>query len=76
MSVSIRMSRKGAKGDPFYKVVVADSECARDGRFIEKLGTYDPNVKNGLTLNMERVKYWLSVGAKPSKTVYSLINRK
>jgi small subunit ribosomal protein S16 len=70
------MSRKGAKGDPFYKVVVADSECARDGRFIEKLGTYDPNVKNGLTLNMERVKYWLSVGAKPSKTVYSLINRK
>ena len=76
MSVCIRMSRKGAKGDPFYKIVVADSECARDGRFIERLGTYDPNVKNGLTLNMERVKYWLSVGAKPTKTVYSLINRK
>ena len=76
MSVCIRMSRKGAKGDPFYKIVVADSECARDGRFIEKLGTYDPNVKNGLTLDMERVKYWLGVGAKPSKTVFSLINRK
>ena len=76
MSVCIRMSRQGAKGDPFYKIVVANSESARDGRFLEKLGTYDPNVKNGLTLNMERIKYWLSVGAKPSKTVYSLINRK
>jgi small subunit ribosomal protein S16 len=70
------MSRQGAKGDPFYKIVVANSEFKRDGRFIEKLGTYDPNVKNGLTLNMERVQYWLSVGARPTKTVYSLINRK
>jgi len=70
------MSRQGAKGDPFYKIVVADSEFKRDGRFIEKVGTYDPNVKNGLALNMERVKYWLSVGARPTKTVYSLINRK
>jgi len=76
MSVCIRMSRQGAKGDPFYKIVVADNEFKRDGRFIEKVGTYDPNVKNGLTIDMERVKYWLSVGARPTKTVYSLINRK
>ena len=76
MSVCIRMSRQGAKGAPFYKIVVANSEFKRDGRFIEKLGTYDPKNKNGLTLDMERVKYWISVGAKPTKTVYSLINRK
>jgi len=76
MSVVIRMSRQGAKKNPFYRIVVADQTFKRDGRFIEKVGTYDPNVEDGLVLNMERVKHWMSVGAKPTKTVYSLINRK
>ena len=76
MSVSIRMSRQGSKGTPFYRIVVANSDYKRDGRFLEKLGTYDPNAKDGLSLNMERVQYWISVGARPTKTVYSLINRK
>ncbi|MCX6113579.1 MAG: 30S ribosomal protein S16 [Proteobacteria bacterium] len=76
MSVMIRMSRQGSKGNPFYRIVVADKSFARDGRFIEKLGTYDPNNKNGLVLDKERVDYWLSVGARPTQTVASLIKRK
>ena len=76
MSVMIRMSRQGSKGNPFYRIVVADKSFARDGRFIEKIGTYDPNNKNGLVLNKERVEYWLSVGARPTQTVASLIKRK
>ena len=76
MSVMIRMSRQGSKGNPFYRIVVADKSFARDGRFIEKIGTYDPNNKNGLVLDKERVEYWLSVGATPTQTVASLIKRK
>lgn len=76
MSVTIRMSRQGSKGNPFYKIVVADKAFARDGRFIEKVGSYDPNNKNGLILNKERVNYWLGVGARPTQTVASLIKRK
>jgi len=72
----IRMSRQGSKGNPFYRIVVADKSFARDGRFIEKIGTYDPNNKDGLVLNKERVEYWLSVGARPTQTVASLIKRK
>ncbi len=75
MSVTIRMSRQGSKGNPFYKIVVADKSFPRDGRFIEKLGTYDPNTKDGLVLNKERVDYWLGVGARPTQTVASLIKR-
>lgn len=76
MSVTIRMSRQGSKGNPFYKIVVADKSFARDGRFIEKVGSYDPNNKKGLILNKERVDYWLGVGARPTQTVASLIKRK
>jgi small subunit ribosomal protein S16 len=75
MSVAIRMSRQGSKGNPHYKIVVADNNFKRDGRFIEKLGTYDPNAANGLVLDNKRVEYWLGVGAKPTKTVASLIKR-
>ena len=75
MSVAIRMSRQGSKGNPHYKIVVADHTFKRDGRFLEKLGTYDPNTANGLVLKNDRVDYWLSVGAKPTKTVASLIKR-
>ncbi|MBN1114316.1 MAG: 30S ribosomal protein S16 [Oligoflexia bacterium] len=74
MSTVIRLSRCGSKGNPFYRVVVADSSCSRDGKFIEKLGTFRPSAdKKGLDLNKERIDYWLNVGAKPSKTVASLV---
>lgn len=73
MAVKIRLARAGAKKKPFYKVVAADSRKARDGDFIEKLGTFNPLLAkddaNRLILNEERVKYWLSVGATPSETI-------
>ena len=70
MALKIRLSRGGAKKRPFYKIVVADARSPRDGRFIEKVGTYNPmvTVESGLrwTLDEERVKHWLSVGAQPT----------
>ena len=70
MALKIRLSRGGAKKQPFYRIVVADSRSPRDGRFIERLGTYNPMVakdsENRITLKEERIKYWLSQGAKPS----------
>jgi small subunit ribosomal protein S16 len=73
MAIKIRMSRAGAKNRPFFKIVAADSRSPRDGRFLEKLGTYDPllgkdNPKR-VVLDVERIKYWLSVGAKPSDRI-------
>jgi small subunit ribosomal protein S16 len=73
MATKIRMTRHGAKKRPFYYIVVADSRSPRDGRFIERIGTYNPMLEKGhadrVTLNTERVKYWLSVGATPSDRV-------
>jgi small subunit ribosomal protein S16 len=73
MSVKIRMSRGGAKNRPHYKIVVADSRMARDGRFIEKIGYYDPmRTKEDplrVVIDVERAKYWLSQGAQPSERV-------
>ena len=76
MAVAIRLSRFGAKKRPFYRIVAADSRRKRDGRFLEQLGTYDP-MKNpvDVRLEMDRVDYWLSVGAQPSDTVRSLIRK-
>lgn len=76
MPVRIRLKRIGAKGNPAYRIVVADSRSPRDGRFIEELGTYDP-VKSGanFSLDLERAKYWLSKGARPSETVASFVKR-
>ncbi len=70
MSVKFRLQRWGSKKKPFYYIVVADSRKARDGRILEKIGTYDPN-KNPSAINLkeERVKYWYGVGARPSDTV-------
>jgi small subunit ribosomal protein S16 len=76
MAVKIRLARHGAKKRPFYRIVVADSESPRDGRFLEIVGTYDPlpdPVK--LTLKEERVKYWMDQGAKPSDTVRTLMKQ-
>lgn len=73
MSLRIRLARGGAKKRPFYRIVVADSRSARDGRFIEKIGTYNPMVAKDhperLTLDVERAKHWVGVGALPSDRV-------
>ena len=74
MAVAIRMSRQGKKKSPFYRIVAADKRCARDGRFIELLGTYHPTTKV-LKLDQERYQKWISVGAQPSGTLASIIRR-
>jgi small subunit ribosomal protein S16 len=79
MAVKIRLARAGAKKKPFYRIVVTDSRNPRDGRFIEKVGTYDPFLPNDnpqrVCLNEERVKYWLSVGALPTDRVALFLGR-
>ena len=76
MSVKIRLTRKGTKKKPFYRIVAADIECPRDGRFLELLGTYDPMVEPAaITLKEDRVQYWLGEGAKPSTTVQSILKK-
>jgi small subunit ribosomal protein S16 len=73
MSLKIRLARGGAKKRPFYSIVVADARSPRDGRFIEKLGTYNPMLERGhadrITLKEERIKHWLGVGAQPTDRV-------
>lgn len=73
MAVVIRMARQGTKKRPFYHIVVADSRAPRDGRFVERLGTYNPMLDKGnperVKFNEERAKYWLGVGAQPSDRV-------
>jgi small subunit ribosomal protein S16 len=76
MSVAIRLRKAGAKNRPFFHVVATDSRNARDGKFIEKLGHYDPVAKPEVfRIDQERLKYWLSVGAKTSETVSQLVAR-
>lgn len=73
MAMKIRLARGGSKKRPFYRVVAADSRMPRDGRYVEKLGTYNPLLakddENRVQLNMERVQYWLGEGAQPSDRV-------
>lgn len=73
MALKIRLSRGGSKKRPYYRIVVADSRTPRDGRFIERLGTYNPLLPKDnaerVTLKEERIKYWIGVGAKPSDRV-------
>jgi small subunit ribosomal protein S16 len=76
MSVRIRMQRLGRKKRPFYRIVVADREAPRDGRFIELIGTYDPlQDPPAVKIKTERAAYWISQGATPSDTVRSLLSR-
>ena len=73
MSLKIRLSRGGAKKRPFYKIVLADSRSPRDGKFLERLGTYNPMVPHDhaerLVMKEERIKHWLSMGAQPTDRV-------
>ena len=73
MSLKIRLARGGAKKRPFYSIVVADSRSPRDGRFIEKVGTYNPMLDRShadrVTLKAERIQHWLAVGALPTDRV-------
>jgi small subunit ribosomal protein S16 len=74
MAVAIRFSRQGKKKSPFYRIVAADKRKARDGKFIELLGTYHP-VTKALKLDSERYQKWISVGAQPSGTLAAIIRR-
>ena len=72
MALKIRLSRAGAKKRPFYRIVVADTRSPRDGRFIERLGTYNPMLPKDarrVTLEEDRIRHWIGVGAKPSDRV-------
>ncbi len=76
MSVKIRLKRVGAKNSPVYRVVVADGRSPRDGKFIEEIGTYQPQKKgDNVALKMDRIDHWVSVGAQPSDTVASMIRK-
>jgi len=76
MAIKIRLTRRGRKKKPFYRVVAANSEAARDGKFLEILGTYDP-LKDPLEFKVDSTKLdkWLNLGAKPTDTVRSLLKR-
>jgi small subunit ribosomal protein S16 len=77
MAVKIRLARHGKKGYPFYHIVVANSRSPRDGRFIEKLGTYNPNTNPAtVVLNSDRALYWLGVGACPTDTCRLILSHK
>lgn len=73
MAISIRLSRGGSKKRPYYRIVVADARSPRDGKFIEKIGNYNPllakDAENRVVLDTERAKHWLSVGAQPTDRV-------
>ena len=74
--LSIRLTRRGAKKKPFYRIIVTEKRSKRDGRFVESVGYYDP-CRNpaDIKIDRERVNYWIERGAQPSETVRSLIKR-
>ncbi len=77
MAMKIRLARGGSKKRPFYRIVAADSRMPRDGRFIEKLGTYNPllskDSEERVQMNMERVQYWLGEGAQPTDRIARML---
>lgn len=78
MAVKIRLSRGGSKKRPYYRIVIADERAPRDGRFIERVGTYDPllpkDSEQRVTLKTERIEHWLSVGARPTDRVHRFLD--
>ena len=79
MTVKIRLARGGAKKRPFYRIVVADERAPRDGRFIEKVGTYNPLLKSDdaqrVTLDLERIQHWIDKGAQPTDRVLRFLDQ-
>ena len=77
MALKIRLARGGAKKRPFYRVVVAEASAPRDGRYVERVGTYNPMVpkdhEQRLTLNGERIRFWMSKGAQPTERVHKML---
>lgn len=75
MATKIRLQRRGRKGYPFYHIVIADSRAPRDGKFIEKVGTYNPNTDPAtVSINFDRALYWLQVGAQPTDTTRNILS--
>ena len=75
MAVKIRLRRVGAKKAPFYRVVVADSRFPRDGRFIEEIGTFDPQNNSAVTVDVEKAQQWIKNGAQPTDTVRGILKK-
>ena len=76
MAVKIRLARHGAKKRPYYRIVVADSRCPRDGKFIEEVGRYNPCTEPAMVqFDLEKVAQWINNGAQPTDTVASLLKR-
>lgn len=76
MATKIRLQRHGRKNYAFYSIVIAHADAPRDGRFIEKVGTYNPNTNPAtIDLNFERALYWVLVGAQPTDTVHSILSK-
>jgi len=74
VSTVIRMARGGTKKRPYYRIVVTDKRSARDGKYIERVGNYDPLLKeNKSSVNLDRVRYWLGTGARPSERIVKLL---
>lgn len=78
MALKVRLARGGAKKKPFYRIVVAEASAPRDGRFIERVGSYNPMVdsEERIVLKTERCQYWISQGAKPTERVSKLLSNK
>ncbi|MFV0275230.1 MAG: 30S ribosomal protein S16 [Bacilli bacterium] len=76
MAVKLRLKRMGAKGKPFYRIVAADARVARDGKYLEEIGTYNPMMsENNINIKKEIAIKWLKQGAQPTNTVKSLLSR-
>lgn len=76
MATKIRLQRHGRKGYAFYPIVIADSRAPRDGKFIERIGSYNPNTNPAtISLNFERALYWINAGAIPTDTVRNILSR-
>ena len=74
MAVKIRLARHGSKGNPFYRIVVADARSPRDGAFIDRIGTYDPQAEpSAITLDEEKARTWIGKGAQPTDQVRNLL---
>jgi len=77
LAVRLRLRRMGKKKQPFYRIVAIDSRVARDGKYLENLGTYNPRTEPAsINLNADRALYWLGTGAKPTETVRSILSRR